>query len=346
VLVLRALGLGDLLAGVPPLRALRRALPDAELVLAAPASLSPLVRLAQVADRVVDAEGPVTPPWCGPRPDLAVDLHGRGPQSHRALLALSPRRLVGFACPVIEHPGPAWQAGEHERARWCRLIAEELGVPADPDDVLIGRPDRPSPAVGAVVVHPGAASPSRRWPAARFAAVARRLRDDGCTVVVTGTADERPLAEAVARRAGLGHEAVLAGSTDLLSLAAVVAEARLVVCGDTGIAHLASAYAVPSVVMFGPVPPTEWGPPARGPHTVLWPGRGRGDPHGAVLDPALGATTVAEVVTAARARLADGGGQGRSSGTVSPRATGVTTSAKPAARAASVKSDSGEANTP
>jgi ADP-heptose:LPS heptosyltransferase len=303
VLVLRALGLGDLLTGVPALRALRRACPDAEISLAVPSSLDPLVRLAGVADAVLDTAGPATPPWSGSPPDLAVDLHGRGPESHRALQRLAPRRLVGFACAEVGHDGPVWLAGEQERARWCRLVAEELGVPADPDDVLIERPTAPSPAPGAVVLHPGAAAPSRRWPVDRFAAVARRLTDDGCHVVLTGTSSERPLADEVAGLAGLGADAVLAGETDLAGLAALVAGARLVVCGDTGTAHLASAYAVPSVVLFGPVPPAEWGPPASGPHTVLWSGRaeGRGDPHGEVLDPSLAEITVDEVVRAARA---------------------------------------------
>jgi len=346
--VLRALGLGDLLTGVPALRALLRAVPELELVLAAPEAFTPLVRLAGVADRVVDTSGPVTPPWWGSPPELAVDLHGRGPQSHRALLRLAPRRLVGFACAEVGHDGPAWRSGEHERARWCRLVAEELGVEGDPDDVLIDQPDRPSTAAGAVVVHPGASAPARRWPAERFAAVARRLAAEGRTVVVTGDASERPLAMDVARRSGLGEAAVVAGTTDLVSLAALVASAGLVLCGDTGVAHLASAYAVPSVVLFGPVPPSVWGPPAGGPHTVLWKGGASGNPHGGSVDQALEAITVDEVLAAVRARLAAGRAerQGRSSDTVSPRATGLTTSAKPAARAFSRKWDSGEANTP
>ena len=40
----------------------------------------------------------------------------------------------------------------------------------------------------------------------------------------------------------------------------------------TGLAHLATAYARPSVVLFGPVPPAEWGPPQHPRHQVLWAG--------------------------------------------------------------------------
>ena len=83
-------------------------------------------------------------------------------------------------------------------------------------------------------------------------------------MVVTGSAAERPLATAVAVRAGLPPAAVLAGRTDLLGLAALVAGARLVVCGDTGLGHLATAYRTPSVLLFGPTPAEGWGPPAAG----------------------------------------------------------------------------------
>jgi ADP-heptose:LPS heptosyltransferase len=98
--------------------------------------------------------------------------------------------------------------------------------------------------------------------------------------VITGGPDERGLARAVAVRAGLPETAVLAGRTDLHDLAAVVGAAGRVVCGDTGVGHLATALGVPSVLLFGPTSPETWGP-WRGSdrHRVLWAGR-TGDPHG------------------------------------------------------------------
>jgi ADP-heptose:LPS heptosyltransferase len=78
----------------------------------------------------------------------------------------------------------------------------------------------------------------------------------------------------------------------------MVASARLVVSGDTGVAHLATAYGRPSVVLFGPASPRIWGPPAGGRHIALW----HGDTEREVLtdapDPALLAITVDEVLDA------------------------------------------------
>jgi len=300
-LVLRALGLGDLLAGVPALRALRRACRDSDLVLAAPRALAGLVDLAGVADSVVDTPelGPVA--WTGPPPGLAVDLHGNGPASKIPLQALGPGRLLAFAGPGRDGEpvaGPAWRRDEHERRRWCRLVPEGLGVAADPADLRVRRPPGAEPpGTGPVVVHPGAASASRRWPPDRFAQVAARLAEDA-PVVVTGSSGERALADGVRRAAGLPAEATLAGRTDLTALATLVAGARLVVSGDTGIAHLASAFATPSVVLFGPTPPALWGPPEDGPHRALWHGVGieSGDPHGATPDPRLLRIEVEEVL--------------------------------------------------
>ncbi len=300
--VLRPLGLGDLLTGVPAIRAVRAAVPGHRLVLATTPALEPLARLVDAVDDVLPARELEPLDWTGPAPDLAVDLHGKGPASHDVVADLRPRRLLTFASPG--YPGPAWYPDEHEVRRWCRLVSEGLGVEADPDALDLAVPPVPPPARGVTVVHPGAAHAGRRWPADRFAAVARHLAGAGHDVRITGGPAEVELARSVAEAAGLGPGAVLAGRTTSLELAAVVAAARVVVCGDTGVAHLATAYRRPSVVLFGPVAPALWGPPARtgdgggALHVVLWHGDGTGDPWGTELDPALARITVEEVLGA------------------------------------------------
>lgn len=301
LVVLRPLGLGDLLTSVPALRALADAFPSHHRVLAAPAVLEPLVRLTGAVDEVVATEPllPLDPSlWDA---DVAVDLHGRGPASHRVLLASRPRRLVAFANPEVpESAGmPAWDEDEHEVSRWCRLLTES-GIPADPRRLDLDPPPGPVPeqVYGATLLHPGAAFPARRWPAQRWAAVARRELEAGRPVVVTGGPSEVDLARRVARLAGLPDAAVFAGSTGLRELAVLVAGAARLVCADTGAAHLATALRTPSVVLFGPTSPRHWGPPADRPwHRVLWAGT-TGDPHGSEPDPGLLAVTVEDVATA------------------------------------------------
>lgn len=301
VVALRPLWLGDLLTGIPALRALRNRFPHHRLVLAAPAVLAPLARLADAVDDVVP-----TQPHAALHPslhgaDVAVDLHGRGPASHRVLLGARPRRLVAFAHPAIpESSGlPTWREEEHEVHRWCRLLAE-TGIPADPRRLDLDPRRFPAPALaaGATLIHPGAKSPARRWPAERFAAVGRAEAAAGRRVLLTGGADEQALAGAVADAAGLPAEAVLAGRTSLVQLAGLVAGAGRVVANDTGIGHLATAFGTPSVILFGPSSPAHWGPPpGQCRHVPLWAGR-RGDPHGRDPDPGLLELTVADVFRA------------------------------------------------
>ncbi|WP_456848685.1 glycosyltransferase family 9 protein [Geodermatophilus sp. SYSU D00742] len=308
-MVLRPLGLGDLLTGVPAIRAVRAAVPGHRLVLATTTALGPLAGLIDAVDEVLPARELEPLDWAGPPPELAVDLHGKGPASHVVVADLHPCRLLTFDSPG--YPGPTWYPDEHEVRRWCRLVGEGLGVDADPDALDLAVPSVPAPAPpGVALVHPGAAFPARRWPADRFAAVARHLAGHGLDVRVTGGPAEVPLARQVAAAAGLGEGSVLAGRTSTPELAAVVAGARVVVSGDTGMAHLATAYRRPSVVLFGPVAPALWGPPPRAArgggslHVVLWHGDGTGDPWGTELDPALATITVGEVTAALDGLLA------------------------------------------
>src|SRR5918997_402815 len=161
----RALGLGDFLTGLPALALLRQALPHHSVVLAAPSVPAPLVPYVPAIDHLV-ATGelmPVDRHYAGV--DVAVDLHGKGPESRRLLAELEPARLVAF-----DDPGAGF-----------------------PREVAGGRPR----------VHPGAAAESRRWPPDRFAQVAAQLGREGHRVVITGGPAERALAERGAAASGV-----------------------------------------------------------------------------------------------------------------------------------------------
>ena len=304
VLALRALGLGDALTGIPAMRGLRRGFPGRRLVLAAPPAVGGWLQRLGVVERVLPTAGlePLRWPAGLPVRDLiTVNLHGSGPLSHRLLGDLGPSEMIAFRNDEADHrTGPAWAPGEHEVDRWCRLVTEAGGC-CDRDDLRLS-PTRGRGRGGYVVIHPGAASGSRRWPAARWAELTRHLADAGREVVVTGGPAERGLGTVVTRAAPGTRD--LSGALTLDGLTEVVAGAGLLVSGDTGVAHLATAFATPSVLLFGPTPPRHWGP-AIDPHlhTVLWHGGldgadREGDPHADVLDPALARITVDEVLAA------------------------------------------------
>lgn len=299
VVALRALGIGDLVTGLPALRGLAAAYADDRVVLAVPDWLRPLAALAEAADELTTVEDLESgrPTGFPDRAAIAVNLHGCGPESHRLLQKSAPDRLIAFRCEAAGHlDGPAWRDDEHEVDRWCRMLAYH-GIASDPADLDLRTPPPPARLRGCTVIHPGAKDPQRRWPIQRFAAVARYLRLHGHHVVVTGSAQDRPLTAAIVLMAGLAPEADLAGRLGLVELAAVVAHARLVISNDTGVAHLAAAGRTPSVTIFAAMDPALWGPPRRAYHRVVWhPEQAR-----VSAQAALDSISVSEVLRAAAA---------------------------------------------
>jgi ADP-heptose:LPS heptosyltransferase len=208
--------------------------------------------------------------------------------------------LIALDCPAAEHrSGTRWRSDAHEVKRWCRLV-DDAGGRCDPADLRLPRRRRGLLARRYVVIHPGAASRARRWPLDRWAAMAVYFARRGIEVMVTGNAAERVACRTVAGAGGTD----LSGGLGLPQLAAVVAGARLLLSGDTGVAHLATAYGTPSVTLFGPTPPECWGP-SIDPHlhTALYAGTRPGDPHADRVDPALLRISVPDVVTAVRRLL-------------------------------------------
>ena len=109
----------------------------------------------------------------------------------------------------------------------------------------------------AVALAPGAVGPSKRWPAAAFAELARRLIDQGVAVWVLGGPGEAPLARIIAD-AGPGVRD-LTGS-DLRNAILALAAADVAVSNDSGLLHVAAALGTASIGIFGPTSPWHWAP--------------------------------------------------------------------------------------
>jgi lipopolysaccharide heptosyltransferase II len=114
------------------------------------------------------------------------------------------------------------------------------------------------------LIAPGTRWETKKWPAAGFAEVIRRLRDRfGLEAVLVGMDDERAIADDVAEQAG-GPIVNLAGRTSLEELKALVEGAALAVMHDSGPMHLAVAFHTPLIALYGPTSARRTGPYGKG----------------------------------------------------------------------------------
>lgn len=303
VLVRSLPGLGDFLCAVPAFRALRAALPQAQIALVGlPPTGSLLPRFANYLDEWLEFPGYPGIPEVPLAPqktiaflaaaqalnfDLALQLHGSGTHINGFTRLLGARRTAGFFPPDQPCPDPSsflpYPDQTPEVCRYLRLL-EFLGIP--PQGTHLEFPLLPADwttfnAIATlhhlmdcayVCVHPGASVNHRRWLPQNFATVADAIAARGFRIVLTGSASEANLTRAVQQ--AMQFPAIdLAGKTNLGSLAALLKQSQLLVCNDTGVSHLADALQVRSVVVFCNSDPNRWAPLNRQRHWVIAPER-------------------------------------------------------------------------
>jgi heptosyltransferase II len=117
------------------------------------------------------------------------------------------------------------------------------------------------------VFAPGAEyGPAKRWPAIHYAELALSL---SLPAVLLGSGKEAALTAEIAHEAGVGKCIDLAGKTPLLDAFALIAAAKAVVSNDSGLMHVAAAFGVPQVALFGSSSPHHT-PPLNDRATVIW----------------------------------------------------------------------------
>ena len=280
-------GLGDLLCGMPALRALRRRCPEARVTLVSFPEVRPVVeRMRPAVDELLGFPGwpgiPERPPRADLRSgflaaararrfDLAIQMYGARPAAREVTEALGARSTAGFMTPGAGGDPArfiAYPEHEHEVRRHLALV-RHLGA-AEADEALCfplqAADEREAAAVRATLapgagpyelLHPGATSPSRRWPEDRWARVGDALAAAGLAVGLTGVAGEEAQVAAVRARMR-APSADLCGRTTLGGFAALLRDAALLVGNDSGPAHLAAAVGTPSVTAFLSGDPVRW----------------------------------------------------------------------------------------
>lgn len=303
VAIFRALQLGDLLCSVPALRALRHALPESKITLIGlPWARIFRERFSRYLDDFIEFPGfPGQPEiafdahlWLdfleavqSENFDLAIQMHGAGTQSNPVVSLLGAKEMAGYYRPGEFCPNEnlfiPYSDVDPEIWRHLRLM-QAIGVEPQGEylEFEVEREDyaRLCATLGSdrvnfgkyVCLHPGARAEGRRWNPDYFAEVADELSHQGFRVVLTGSKDEADLsAQILARMKSQTRERTLplTGKTDLGTLAALLAGARLLICNDTGVSHLAAALRVRSLVIFPQSDRAGWPPLDRQLHRAV-----------------------------------------------------------------------------
>jgi len=298
ILLVRLGALGDIVHAIPVAAALRRAFPSARIDWLVSAKHRDILDLVPVIDRRLVWSGtgfrssrrgnlsPSTSLFAAigelrrARYDAALDLQGLLKSAVLAR-ASGAARVVGFASTYLRErlarpfytdafdPGCGDIYDPHETRHVVQInlgLLEPLGLtavtpefPIERVESAIARQIADRTGGRYAVINPGAAWPNKRWPPARFGAVAAALRDrHGLPSIVTWGPGEESIAEETA--AASQGAAALTPRTSVADLVALARGATLMISGDTGPTHIATALGTPIVGIYGPTRPSRNGP--------------------------------------------------------------------------------------
>ena len=294
ILAIQIKRIGDLILTAPALSRLRQARPDAHITLVTMGAAGQLVSAIPAVDTHFSYryQRPNLPLWGNlltDRYDTVLDFNGTDRSAFMTWMTranqrvtytkraqgfwreqtytqtsnakLRPFHTVDHMCALLDAIGVPSTTGLDSTAPLSLAIPEP--VQHRVDDLLAQKGlDGPF-----AVVHPGTARLEKYWKADRWAEVIRECSDGGrqLSCVITGGTDPdetRHLDEIIAHLKSTGSNAplVLAGQLSLLETAAVIRRATLALGVDTAAMHLASAFQIPQVVLFGPTNPFHWRP--------------------------------------------------------------------------------------
>jgi ADP-heptose:LPS heptosyltransferase len=289
LVVFRALRVGDMLCAIPALRALRKAVPDARITLAG------LPWAEQIARRfsgyinefiafpghpalpeqvVLEAELPLFYEHMRSRRfDLALQMHGSGQVSNGIVGKFGARMSAGFHAgdPPLHGSFMPYPESGLEIRRLNQLVeylgaqpaGDHLEFPLDDED----RRELASCGIAAgltpgeyICIHPGASSITKCWSLERFAEIGDRLAlEYQLPIVLTGSGNEAELVSSVTKQ--MKTKAINAAlPLSIGAMAVLLSRARLLVCNDTGVSHIAAALKLPSVVIFNTADIRRWAP--------------------------------------------------------------------------------------
>lgn len=291
ILIVRLGALGDIVHAIPVAAALRRAWPEARIDWVVSAKHHEILELVPVLTTriVVSDRGGAGSGLSLPATlrtirresyDAVLDLQGLMKSAAIARGAGAPR-VIGFSSKYLREPlaralyteqyDPGGE-GIYAPSETRHVVQINLGMLTmlglEPGPPLFPFETRRSEAAESMrqatggryaLLNPGAAWPNKRWPAERFAGIARALRKRrGMMSVVLWGPGEQEIADAVVGLAA--GAALLSPPTRIADILALARSAAVMVSGDTGPTHIGAAVGAPIVGLYGPTRPERNGP--------------------------------------------------------------------------------------
>jgi predicted lipopolysaccharide heptosyltransferase III len=285
ILLIQLKRIGDLILTTPSIAALREKFPDASISLVVSSAVKELLPAITGIDKVFEVRGKTDDAldWIAlslGKFDYCLDFTRNDRSSFLTFLSGARKRItsdhpnlrtklrarsynefveapVGFLHTVDYHLALLKPLGIENASRAIRLVLPEETV--SEGDALLQ-----AAKVGDdfVCFHPGSARAEKFWEASRWAeAIDHCSAETGLKCVLTGGRSSAEQAQIASIKAAAKSGPVdLSGKTKLLTLAALVRKARLLVTVDSAPMHFAAAWDTPQVVLFGPTNPFHWHP--------------------------------------------------------------------------------------
>ncbi|MBF0887183.1 MULTISPECIES: glycosyltransferase family 9 protein [Gluconobacter] len=260
ILVIKLGALGDFVQAFGAFASIRAAFPHATLTLLTTAPFVDLARAAPWFDEILTDDRPsmrnLPGLWRLSRKlrgyDRVFDLQTSGRSKTYFRLAGQPANWSGISDGCCHPHGNPSRNAMHTLARLDDQLHDAGVTPLSRSVPRWLQGHGPDIAAPYAVLVPGAAPhrPQKRWPAPRFAEIAKSLAAKGIRPVIVGTRTEAPLAQDILHICPTALD--LTGQTTMVELAGVLDRASLVIGNDTGPMHLAAAMDTPCLTLFGP----------------------------------------------------------------------------------------------
>jgi predicted lipopolysaccharide heptosyltransferase III len=285
ILLLQLKRIGDLILTTPAVAALREHLPDAEMTMVVSSECADLLPAISGVDRILMARRDLRDlglffAVAGKRFDYCIDFTRNDRTAFLAFLSRARKRIVSYRVrDQSKSRARLYTDFVDVRARDLHTIDYNLALlePLGIRDVscplqlqLLQSAHEKADALRCnwnvnkpyVVLHPGSARQEKLWDARRWVQVIERFgRDDDFDLVLTSGASKHEQAHIAAIKNETRQQIIdLSGKTDLLTLAALIGQARLLVTVDSAPMHFAAATHTPQVILFGPTNPFHWRP--------------------------------------------------------------------------------------